>query len=99
MAGEPWCFTPDQIARLTDFQIEWLYLRPAARRAAELAAAAGGNAETRAAKGSDLFDDLDSLTWERFRAEMGQAFPGQPDEHWRKVWADIQAKRAARAAE
>lgn len=32
MCQEPWCFHPDQIATLTDFQIEWLYLRPAAER-------------------------------------------------------------------
>lgn len=32
LAQEPWCFTPDQIARLTDYQIMRLYLVPAAER-------------------------------------------------------------------
>jgi hypothetical protein len=35
MGGEPWCFPPDVIAKLTDYQIEHLYLKPAAKRAAE----------------------------------------------------------------
>lgn len=29
LAQEPWGFTPDQIGRLTDWQIEYLYARPA----------------------------------------------------------------------
>ncbi len=32
MAGEPWCFDPEQIRRLTDWQIEELYLKPAVRK-------------------------------------------------------------------
>lgn len=35
MAGEPWCFTPHQIALLTDYQILNLYLLPAAQKAME----------------------------------------------------------------
>lgn len=35
MGGEPWCFTPDQIARLTDYQILHLYILPAVRRSRE----------------------------------------------------------------
>jgi hypothetical protein len=33
LAQEPWCFSPDQIARLTDRQITDWYIRPAADRA------------------------------------------------------------------
>lgn len=33
MAGEPWCFPPEVIAKLTDYQIDELYLRPAVKRA------------------------------------------------------------------
>lgn len=33
LAQEPWCFHPDQIARLTDWQVVNLYLKPAAKRA------------------------------------------------------------------
>lgn len=32
LAQEPWCFTPDQIGKLTDLQIERLYARPAIER-------------------------------------------------------------------
>jgi len=33
MGGEPWCFTPAEIAPLTDYQIDEVYLKPAVRRA------------------------------------------------------------------
>lgn len=33
MGGEPWCFSPDIIARMTDFQIHHGYVLPAVRRA------------------------------------------------------------------
>ncbi len=33
LAQEPWCFHPNQIARLTDWQIINVYLKPAAKRA------------------------------------------------------------------
>jgi hypothetical protein len=36
LVQEPWCYTPDQVAELTDWQIEHLYARPAAERAEEL---------------------------------------------------------------
>lgn len=32
---EPWCFDPDKIARLTDWQIENLYYKPALEREKE----------------------------------------------------------------
>lgn len=32
MAQEPWCYTPEQIADLTNWQIEHVYLRPAMER-------------------------------------------------------------------
>jgi hypothetical protein len=32
LTQEPWCFHPDQIATLTDWQIEELYARPAIKR-------------------------------------------------------------------
>ena len=32
LAQEPWCFHPNQIATLTDWQIEELYARPAIER-------------------------------------------------------------------
>jgi len=36
LALEPWGFGPDQLARLTDFQVVELYLKPAAERAEQL---------------------------------------------------------------
>ncbi len=33
MAGEPWCFPPETIARMTDYQIDEVYLKPAVERA------------------------------------------------------------------
>lgn len=38
LCQEPWCFTPDQIGRLTDWQIMELYGKPAAKRAERLGA-------------------------------------------------------------
>lgn len=32
MGGEPWCFAPEQIGKLTDWQIWELYVKPAVRR-------------------------------------------------------------------
>jgi hypothetical protein len=36
LAQEPWCFTPEQIGKLTDWQIENLYAKPAMKRAEEM---------------------------------------------------------------
>jgi hypothetical protein len=35
LTQEPWCYTPEQIGRLTDWQIENLYALPAQERADE----------------------------------------------------------------
>lgn len=42
LAQEPWCFHPEQIASLTDWQIEHLYARPAVERAKHYEEASGG---------------------------------------------------------
>jgi hypothetical protein len=36
MAQEPWCYHPEQIATLTDWQVMYLYLKPASDRAEEM---------------------------------------------------------------
>ena len=36
LAQEPWCYTPEQIARLTDWQVLNVYLKPAIERAEEM---------------------------------------------------------------
>jgi hypothetical protein len=36
LTQEPWCAFPDQIANLTDWQIEHLYARPAIERASRV---------------------------------------------------------------
>lgn len=35
LSQEPWCYTPEQIGKLTDWQIRFLYAEPAAKRAKE----------------------------------------------------------------
>lgn len=35
LSQEPWCYTPEQIGRLTDWQVENLYALPAQERAEE----------------------------------------------------------------
>lgn len=46
LAQEPWCFHPEQIATLTDWQIEHLYARPAVERANEAKRRAEGRGES-----------------------------------------------------
>lgn len=41
LAQEPWCYTPEQIGRLTDLQILKLYVEPAVERSKEMGAAPG----------------------------------------------------------
>jgi hypothetical protein len=36
LTQEPWCFHPEQIATLTDWQIEHLYAKPAIERAKQI---------------------------------------------------------------
>jgi hypothetical protein len=36
MAQEPWCFHPEQIATLTDWQLEYLYRQPAEERTRQM---------------------------------------------------------------
>ena len=42
LAQEPWGFTPDVLARLTDWQVREVYLRPAGERADEVRRASAG---------------------------------------------------------
>jgi hypothetical protein len=37
VAQEPWCYHPEQIASLTDWQLEFLYHQPAVERQKQLA--------------------------------------------------------------
>lgn len=41
LCQEPWCYLPEQIARLTDWQIENLYAKPAIERAKHMPQAPG----------------------------------------------------------
>lgn len=45
LGGEPWCFSPDVIARLTDFQIWDVYVRPAVERSKKWKGGSGAGAE------------------------------------------------------
>ena len=42
LAQEPWCYHPEQIASLTDWQIEHLYVRPVVERSKQMERAARG---------------------------------------------------------
>jgi hypothetical protein len=60
MCQEPWCFTPAQVAELTDWQIEHLYYRPAIERAQKLEsdiAKTNPNAVTPVGRGDGLPTD------------------------------------------
>jgi hypothetical protein len=41
LCQEPWCFTPEQIGRLTDWQILELYAKPASERAERMSSPTG----------------------------------------------------------
>jgi hypothetical protein len=74
---EPWCFAPDQVARLTAWQVEHLYLRPAAERAKQM-------------KRPPLPADPPITDEATFVAVMQGRFGGDP-EKWKADWARIQA--------
>ena len=56
LCQEPWCMTPRDIGRLTDWQIEHLYARPAAERAEKFRkdAPGGGGVNSPAAPRNDI---------------------------------------------
>ena len=65
LAQEPWCYTPEQIGRLTDWQIEFLYARPALERSERMAPG----------KGKGTGKDLGSR---RPEVEASTGPPGEP---------------------
>lgn len=79
MGGEPWCFTPAEIGKLTDHQVWEIYVRPAVRRSRQ---ARGTGRRKR--KGSDIPGRAAYIA-------MGVAFGGAgTEEHWAKeydAWA------------
>lgn len=46
MGGEPWCFCPDVIARLTDYQILHVYVYPLVERNKRLERERNGDSDT-----------------------------------------------------
>lgn len=77
LTGEPWGMTVDQICRLTDWQIEHLYLNPAKERAEEMRRQAGLPSEGRV--------KTDSGTEDNYVRKAKFLFGGSED-HWRAQW-------------
>lgn len=86
LCGEPWCFHTDQVARLTDWQVEWMYLRPAAERARKDSGAAPGPGHV-----PDPFADGLPPRWEFVNA-MLQSDGGSPA-HWDALYSRLEAER------
>lgn len=84
MLGEPWCFTPAQIAELTPWQVEHCYLAPARERSKRL------SGEREIGEGGHDWKTLPPKA--EFVAEYTNAF-GLSAEHWAGVWERMRAKR------
>lgn len=68
LCQEPWCFHPDQIARLTDWQIVHLYFEPAIERSKQM------EAERSRATGSTVPADPQAIGKRKI---YGASEPGQ----------------------
>lgn len=79
---EPWCFTVEQIADLTAWQAEHLYLRPAHERQ---------NRSERESRGEPEMDNAES-----FVAEMSAAYPGRTRDEWIADWERIKASETGK---
>jgi hypothetical protein len=84
---EPWGFTPNEVSRLTPWQVARLYLRPAAERADEQEhKAGGGSAGTNWAKGLP--------PKAAFVADHAARFGG-PAAKWEAAWDRMKAAEDA----
>lgn len=86
---EPWCFTSDQVARLTRMQVEKFYLQPAAERSKsmrdDLDSASSAKREPTV---SVPIDDKES-----FIGTMSANFPGKPRAKWEADWERLQKRK------
>jgi hypothetical protein len=73
---EPWCYTPDQIARLDAWQVENLYLKPQKAMMDELKSGDDGRGWVDGAATEEL------PPREVFVAEMAAEFPDEPLQKW-----------------
>ena len=83
---EPWGFAPEQIANLTRWQVEELYLNPAIARQAKADQQSNADAE------------IDDETAESFAAGMLAEFPtaSYPEstaEKWQAAWHQMRAEQ------
>jgi len=83
---EPWCFTPAQVADLTLWQVENLYLNPARERQKAMESKRGEVDET----------SVNTDTPESFAAGMDALFPGYPPAKWEADWHSMEAERRIR---
>lgn len=95
LAQEPWCWHPDQIARVTDYQIERLYQGPAKRRAEAFDRPGGGSRRNAPGPVADPFANGLPRRAD-FVLQMQVQFKGT-EKHWGGVWdrmkAQLDAKR------
>lgn len=82
---DPWCFTPDQIAKLTRWQVENLYLNPAEKQSQELERSLQGKT-----KHDDDGDVVEFSNLEEFIAAMQIHFPEKTAEEWAVDWEAMQ---------
>lgn len=83
LAQEPWCFPPQVLARLTPWQAERLYLRPAHERAERLRRETGGPSA-----GPPGHDWRAVPPREEFVAGMLAAFGGE-EAVWVRRWEEM----------
>lgn len=77
--GEPWCFTPEQVARLTDTQIRRLYFAPRDEN---------GRLLEPPSLSKVLAKEPELPNRETFIAEMLANF-GETAEHWDSMYTEI----------
>lgn len=53
MMGEPWCYTPEEVAQLTDVQIWHLYIDPAVERSKQMQSGGASRSRSGTGAGSD----------------------------------------------
>jgi len=80
---DPWCYTPDQIARLTRWQVDNLYLIPAAKQSKELDRTMQGKEPTNE-------QPYEFQSRDEFIAAMQLHFPGKSAEEWAVDWEVMQ---------
>lgn len=88
LCGEPWCLPVAVVADLTDWQVENLYLRPAAARAARLRGEEPEDGE--AGEDSPTASPADERA--AFVGAGLQMAPGTTRDHWEREYDRLKAR-------